>query len=267
MRAFTTAAKPYGLDPAAVIASYGLAESTLAVSFSPLAVDEVDSDALERQGLARPVPPGGPNGRALVKVGRAVPGTKIRVLNEQEEPAAPRAVGHIEVCGPSVVAGYWGEPPRPAAWLRTGDLGYVTEDGDLVVCGRAKDVLFAAGRNVYPQDVEAAASCVPGVRAGGAAAFGIPAASTGPAGLGGGDRLVVAVEARAGNDAGLRRAVALEVASRTGMAPVDVVTLRFGRLPKTSSGKLRRAEARRRYLAGELAAGPTPHQPVNGSVQ
>ena len=65
----------------------------------------------------------------------------------------------------------------------------------------------------------------------------------------------------------LRRAVALEVASRTGMAPVDVVTLRFGRLPKTSSGKLRRAETRRRYLAGELAAGPTPNQPVNGSVQ
>jgi fatty-acyl-CoA synthase len=152
-------------------------------------------------------------------------------------------VGHIELRGPSVTSGYWGEPAEPHGWLATGDLGYLAGT-DLVVCGRAKDVLFAAGRNVYPQDVEAAAAQVPGVRGGGAAAFGIPAEH--------GDRLIVAVETKTSDSEALRKAVALAVAAETGMAPADVVTLRLGHLPKTSSGKLRRAETRRRYLAGEL---------------
>ncbi len=243
MARFVDAAGQRGLDPGAVVASYGLAESTLAVSFSPLGrgivADDVDGGRLEREGLAVPGP-----GRRLVGVGQAVPGTRIRIADETGTVAAARAVGHIELCGPSVVGGYWGEPARPSPWLRTGDLGYLSEDGQLVVCGRAKDVLFAAGRNIYPQDVEAAALAVQGVRPGGAAAFGVSAGS--------GDRLIVAVETRAGDSEALRKAVAVAVASQTGMAPADVVTLRFGRLPKTSSGKLRRAETRRRYLAGEL---------------
>jgi fatty-acyl-CoA synthase len=242
MGRFTAAAARHGLDPGAVVAAYGLAESTLAVSFSPIgqgiAVDEVDRGALERDGCARPG-----SGARLVRLGAAVPGTHIRIVDATGSVAAARTVGHIEVSGPSVVSGYWGEDARPGGWLRTGDLGYMA-DGGLVVCGRAKDVLFAAGRNVYPQDVEAAALQVQGVRAGGAAAFGIPDER--------GDRLVVAVETRATDGDALRKAVAVAVASQTGMAPADVVTLRFGRLPKTSSGKLRRAETRRRYLAGEL---------------
>jgi fatty-acyl-CoA synthase len=179
----------------------------------------------------------------LVRLGAAVPGTRIKVVDETGSVVAAGTVGHIEVSGPSVVSGYWGEDARPSDWLRTGDLGYMSEGG-LVVCGRAKDVLFAAGRNVYPQDVEAAALRVEGVRAGGAAAFGIADDR--------GDRLIVAVETRATDSDSLRKAVAVAVAQHTGMAPADVVTLRFGRLPKTSSGKLRRAETRRRYLAGEL---------------
>ncbi len=246
MGRFTAAAALHGLDPGAVVAAYGLAESTLAVSFSPIgqgiAVDEVDREALEREGIARK-PAVAPAARGLVRLGAAVPGTQIRIVDRTGSVAAARTVGHIEVCGPSVISGYWGKTPEPGGWLRTGDLGYLTDEG-LVVCGRAKDVLFAAGRNIYPQDVEAAALQVQGVRPGGAAAFGIPADC--------GDRLVVAVETREPDGAALRKAVAVAVAAQTGMAPADVVTLRFGRLPKTSSGKLRRAETRRRYLAGEL---------------
>ncbi len=218
MGRFAAAAGRCGLDPGALVAAYGLAESTLAVSFSPIGegirVDE----------------------RGRVRVGRAVSGTRIRIVEN----------GHIEVRGPSVVSGYWGEPPRESQWLRTGDLGYFADD-ELVICGRDKDVLFAAGRNVYPQDVEAAAARVPGVRPGGAAAFGVPAGDADDTG----DRLVVAVETRAAS-AELRQAVARTVAAETGMAPADVVTLRTGRLPKTSSGKLRRAETRHRYLTGTL---------------
>lgn len=244
MARFTTAAGRHGLNPGAFVAAYGLAESTLAVSFSPIGegitVDEVDRDTLERDGQALPAIEG-LSSRRLVRLGRAVSGTRIRIVDETAGlVVAARTVGHIEVSGPSVVGG---------GWLRTGDLGYLA-DGELVVCGRAKDVLFAAGRNVYPQDVEAAAAQVPGVRPGGAAAFGIPADA--------GDRLVVAVECRGSDTGELRKAVAIAVATETGMAPADVVTVRPGRLPKTSSGKLRRAETRRRYFAGELTDSSVP---------
>jgi fatty-acyl-CoA synthase len=253
MDRFAAAAAPRGLHPGAVVAAYGLAESTLAVSFSPLGAgivaDGVDPGALERDGTASPARDRA-GARRLVRLGPAVPGTRIRIVDAAESVAAPRTVGHIEVCGPSVVAGYWGMPRREGDWLRTGDLGYLDDDGGLVVCGRTKDVLFAAGRNIYPQDVEAAALSVPGVRLTGAAAFGIPSEH--------GDRLVVAVETRAVQGEELRKAVALAVAAQVGLAPAEVVALRFGRLPKTSSGKLRRAEIRRRYLAGEL----TEHRPT-----
>ncbi|MEU7995021.1 AMP-binding protein [Micromonospora sp. NPDC049060] len=243
-RRFLAAAARRGLDPDAMIAAYGLAESTLAVSFSTVGtgieVDEVDRELLERDGRAVPAP----GVYTLTRLGRAVPGTSVRVVDRNSgTPVDERTVGHIEVCGPSVISGYWGEAPRPSPWLRTGDLGYLA-DGEVVVCGRAKDVLFAAGRNIHPQDVEAAAAHAAGVRAGGAAAFGVPARH--------GDRLVVAVETRLASSADVRRAVAVAVNAHVGMTPAEVVTLSPGGLPRTSSGKLRRAETRRRYLAGDL---------------
>jgi fatty-acyl-CoA synthase len=253
MARFTTAAGRHGLDPGALIAAYGLAEATLAVSFSPagsgITTDEVDPEELDRNGLARRRHAGA-RGRTLVRLGRAVPGTRIRIVKDGRM-AAPGEVGQIDVSGASVVAGYWGEAPRRSPWLRTGDLGYRTADGDeLVVCGRAKDVLFAAGRNIYPQDVEAAAGAVPGVRPGGVAAFGVAGEHGGY-----GDRLVVAVETRLTTYAERRTlasAVHATVAGQASLAPADVVMLRPGGLPKTTSGKPRRAETRRRYLAGEL---------------
>lgn len=247
MAGFAAAAGRYRLDPAALTPAYGLAEATLAATVSPLGsgvrTDRIDPVALEN--VARAVPVSGPRFRDLVRVGRPVPGTSVRVVDRHTgEPVGERSVGHVELAGPSVVGHYWGEPPPPAGvWLRTGDLGYLVA-GELVVCGREKDVLFAAGRNVFPQDVEAIAAEVPGVRSGCVAAFGIPHPR--------GDRLVVAVEARGADPATLRRDVTAAVAGEAGLTPVDVAVLPPGRLPRTSSGKLRRAETRRRYLAGDL---------------
>lgn len=251
MSRFTTAAARYGLDPLAVAPGYGLAEATLAVTISRpgagMAADAVDPDVLERDGRTAP-PVAGGRVRHLVRVGPPVPGTRVRIADRGTgEPLGERRVGHIEVQGPSVVGYHHGSPPAsPGTWLRTGDLGYLT-GGELVVCGREKDVLFAAGRNVYPQDVEAAAALVAGVRPVGVAAFGVP----GPDG----DRLVVAVESRSVS-AGLRRAVAAAALGESGLSPADVVVVPPGRLPRTSSGKLRRAEARSRYLAGQLGGDP-----------
>lgn len=235
--------RPCGLDPAALLPAYGLAESTLAVTFSRpgagVRTDAVDPRVLEARGLAAP------GTRALVRLGAPVRGATVRITHRTTRaPLGERRVGHIEVAGPSVVGHYWGDPPPADRWLRTGDLGYLAE-GELVVCGREKDVLFAAGRNIYPQDVEAAAARVAEVRRGGVAAFGIP---TGEA-----ERLVVAVESVPADEAVLRRAVTTAVVGEVGLAPATVVVLPPGRLPRTTSGKLRRAEARARYLSGELA--------------
>jgi fatty-acyl-CoA synthase len=252
MEQFTAAAGRYGLDPSALTAAYGLAESTLAVSVSApragLRVDEVDRDLLESYGRAEPAR----RGRAvlrLTRTGRPVQRTEVRIVDRHDgQPVGERIVGHVQVRGPSVVGHAWGQPPPPdGSWLHTGDLGYLV-DGELVVCGREKDVLFAAGRNVYPQDVEAAACDVAAVRAGGALAFGVTGHH--------GERLVVAVEMKGAHlddrVSAVRAAVVDAVLAEVGLAPADVVAVPYGRLPKTTSGKPRRAEARRRYLAGEL---------------
>jgi len=248
MARFATLAGRRGLDRSALVAAYGLAESTLAATMSPpgagLLVDRIDLDVLAAEGRAVPARPGS-RARELVRVGRPVPGTELRITGPHTgDQVAERVVGHVELRGPSVVGHYRGEPPPPpGAWLHTGDLGYLT-GGELVVCGRVKDVLNACGRNVFPQDIEAAATEVPGVRPGGAVAFGIAGND--------GDRLVVAVESRGADPADVRAAVTAAVLDEVGLCPADVVALRPGRLPKTSSGKLRRAEARRRYHAGEF---------------
>lgn len=250
MDRFIAAATRHGLDPRAVLPAYGLAEATLAVSSAPagagLTTDPVDPEVLERHGRAVPARPGG-RVRTLTRLGRPVRATRVRVVDPRTRaPVGERQVGEVEVQGASVVGHYWGEPAAPAGtWLPTGDLGYLA-DGDLVLCGRRKDVLFAGGRNIYPPDVEAAAGDVPGVRPGGAVAFGIPGEDD--------DRLVVAVEARGGDRTALCRAVASAVVEETGLRPTDVIGLPPGRLPRTTSGKLRRTEARGRYLAGELTA-------------
>jgi fatty-acyl-CoA synthase len=248
MLKFAEAAGPAGLDPGALLPAYGLAEATLAATMTPagagLRTDLVDASLLESLGQACAPAPGS-QGRKLVRTGVPVKGLKIRITERVSGEELPeRRVGHVELAGPSVVGHYWGGQPDPSGWLRTGDLGYLTETGELVVCGRDKDVVFAAGRNIFPQDVEAVAQETPGVRPGGAAAFGF---SDGQA-----DRLVVAVESRGPDPDGLRRSVSAKILAEVGLTPKEVIVVPYGHLPKTTSGKLRRAEARRRYLAGEL---------------
>ncbi|MEU6073185.1 AMP-binding protein [Micromonospora sp. NPDC047074] len=246
--AFLDEAARHGLDPDVFTPAYGLAESTLAVTCPPrgrgLRVDRVDPDALAERGAAVPATRGGRQ-RALVRLGHPVPGASVRIVDRRTgAELGERRVGHVEVAGPSVVGRYWGEPATaPGGWLRTGDLGYLV-DGELVVCGREKDLVIVAGRNVHPADVEAAAAVVPGVRAGGVAAFGVPSP--------GGERLVVAVETTDARPEVLCRAVRAAVVDGVGVTPAEVCAVPPRRLPKTTSGKLRRAEARRLYQRDEL---------------
>jgi fatty-acyl-CoA synthase len=164
-----------------------------------------------------------------------------------------REVGELEISGLSVTTGYYRHPEATAlafhdGWLRTGDLAYTVE-GELVVCGRIKDVIILGGRNVYPQDVERAVAGIAGVRAGNVIAFGTE-------GRRGKEALVVVAEAKVDETHAVpnavRDAVAERVRGAVGVPPEEVVLVRPGTLPKTSSGKLQRTLCRERYLGAEL---------------
>ena len=167
------AGKPFGLKPEAILPAYGMAETTLAVSFSEcgagLVVDEVDADLLA--ALRRAVPSTKGNTRRLASLGPLLKDLEARVVDDTGEVMPARGVGVIELRGESLTPGYLtmgGFLPAQDehGWYDTGDLGYQMDNGHIVVCGRVKDVIIMAGRNIYPTDIERAAGRVEGVRPG-----------------------------------------------------------------------------------------------------
>ena len=239
------AGRPFGLRPEAVMPAYGMAETTLAVSFSELGdglvVDEVDADLLA--ALRRAVPATKGNTRRLASLGPLLQGIEARIVDEDGGVLPTRGVGVIELRGEPVTPGYTtmgGFIPAQDenGWYDTGDLGYQMENGHVVVCGRVKDVIIMAGRNIYPTDIERAACRVDGVRPGCAVAVRLDAGHAR-------ETFAVAVESNAYHDpAEVRRIehqVAHEVVSEVDVRPRNVVVLGPGTIPKTPSGKLRRA--------------------------
>jgi fatty-acyl-CoA synthase len=244
---FCAAGAPFGLRAEAILPAYGMAETTVAVSFSEcgagLIVDEVDADMLAV--LRRAVPAATGNTRRLVTLGPLLNGIQARVVDEDGVVQPTRGVGLIEVRGDPVTPGYVTEAGFVAAqddqgWFSTGDLGYLTERGHVVVCGRAKDVIIMAGRSVYPTDVERAAGRVAGVRAGCVVAVRLDAGHSR-------ESFAVAVESAQFDDRAqvrrIKREVAHQVVTEVAVRPRNVVVLGPGAIPKTPSGKLRRAYA------------------------
>ncbi len=247
MIALAEAGRPYQLDPLALAPVYGMAETTLAVSIpDPLqgqVLDVVDADLLEAMGRAVPATKG--NVRTLATLGKMVPNLEGRVVDKEGQVLTPRGVGIIEVRGKAVTPGYITVDGPVATqdedgWLDTGDVGYFTEDGLVVVCGRIKDVIIMGGRNIYPTDIERAAGSVRGVRPGNAVAIRLDA----------GDKresFAVAVEINDFRDPEevkrIEREVVHAVHSEVGARPRTVAVLGPGSIPKTSSGKLRRANS------------------------
>jgi len=253
---FVAAGAPHGLNPGAVFPAFGMAECTLAVTFPPagrgLRTDPIDRKALESDAYAAPADPDAESTRHLVLLGRAVPGLEIRIVDPVSgEPRADREVGELEIRGTSVTSGYYRRPDATEAafhdgWLRSGDLGYLV-DGELVICGRIKDLIIVGGRNVYPEDVERAAATVEGVRAGNVIAFAVD-------GRRGKEALVVVAESKDADLESVRAAVAGRVREVVGLPPEEVVLVEPGTLPKTSSGKLQRSLCRSRYLSAALSS-------------
>jgi fatty-acyl-CoA synthase len=259
---FAEAFEPKGFNRSAFIPSYGMAEVCLAITFSP-GGRGMHTDTVERSALAeeqRAVPAANPNdahtARRFVVCGRVLPGHQLEVRDEQGHVLGDRAVGRIFVKGPSIMPGYFQEPEAsrevlsPDGWLDTGDLGYLL-NGEIVVTGRAKDLIIVNGRNVWPQDIEWAIEAQKVVKNGDAAAFSVD--------TGEGERVVVAVLARVSGDeakAKLARDVAGAVREAIAVdCDVALVPPTMG-LPHTSSGKLSRARTKANYLAGQYAAKP-----------
>jgi fatty-acyl-CoA synthase len=252
VHAFCEAGARHGLDPRAVYPCFGMAEVAIAGTFpeplTGLRVDSVDRHALEVD--RRAVPSTADGSRTLAFLGRPVPGLEIRVCDPFSGAVLDdRHAGELEIRGTSVTPGYYKHPDATAAafhddWLRTGDQAYLV-DGELVMCGRIKDMIIVAGRNVFPEDVERAVADVDGVRAGNVVAFGVE----GRRGL---ETVVVVAETKAEDTSPVRDAVARRVKESVGLPAADVVLVQPGTLPKTSSGKLQRSLARTRYLAEEL---------------
>jgi acyl-CoA synthetase (AMP-forming)/AMP-acid ligase II len=175
-----------------------------------------------------------------------IPGHDLRIVDETGVGLPEGARGQILFRGPSVMEGYMegdAEIIDADGWLWTGDLGYVV-DGELYVVGREKDLIIVRGRNISPQVIEWEVDKLAGVRIGNTVAVSVPSGDT--------EGLVVLLETRSSDVEPLRASVGAVVKRATGVYPTDVVCLRPGTIPKTSSGKLQRAKARRQYLEGKL---------------
>lgn len=257
VQTFVEAGRRFKMRPECVFPAYGMAEATLAVSFAPLltglTLDVVEAEALEADNRAVPVPEGDPRRgteavRSFAVLGRPLDGLEADVVDELGTVLGEREVGEIRLRGEAVTPGYLTVQGPLATqdaegWLLTGDLGYLV-DGQIVVCGRRKDVIIMGGRNLYPTDIERAAVAVDGVRAGNAVAVRLDAGSRR-------ERFAVVVESKLAGDAETERRLAKEVVARVraavDMRPFSVVVLPAGSLPKTPSGKIRRAATAQQY--------------------
>lgn len=285
--AFIKAFEPFGFNKAALAPSYGLAEAVLAVTVhdphTPLLQVAVDAHHIEHFEV-RLVSPGTAGARTLMGCGTVLPGFELRIVDpDTAAPSAPDRVGEIWLRGSSIGRGYWGQPELSAEvfgatisgadadempYLRTGDLGFI-HAGELFVAGRRKDLIIVNGRNLYPQDLERTAEAAhPGVRGGGVIAISVE--------KGGKESVALLVECGGRRPPDVVRQlidqIHKQVANEHQLDLHDVLVLRTGTLPRTSSGKPQRSAARRLYLNGaleplRLSAQATPASMANAPTE
>ena len=252
MQSFVNAFADAGFKASAFTPSYGLAEATLAVTVMPpgegIRVELVEEERLSgtNRDLSRPA-----RYRAIVNCGRPLPDMDVEIRGEDGRPRKDHQIGKVFCRGPSVMHSYFRNEEATAeclvdGWLDTGDMGY-TADGYLFIVGRAKDMIIINGKNHWPQDIEWAVEQLPGFNHGDIAAFAIEMES-------GEEAPAVLVHCRVSDPeerVRLRDTIRDKVRSITGMnCVVELVPPRT--LPRTSSGKLSRAKAKRLYLSGEI---------------
>jgi acyl-CoA synthetase (AMP-forming)/AMP-acid ligase II len=267
-QAFLQRFAPYGLQESALSACYAMAENTFAVTQTPTGqpprVDWVLTGVLQGQKRAEPVGPGGLTPAAadgatpMVSCGLPIPGTEVRIVDEQRQPLPERQVGEVALRSNCMLSGYYHRADATAeaihaGWYFTGDMGYVA-DGELYISGRKKDMIIVGGKNVFPQDLEAIATGVPGLYPGRSVAFGVLDARMGS------EAIVMVCELEddaAGEEArsAIERELRQRIVQQTEIALSDVLLVGHRWLIKTSSGKIARGDNRQKYLDAKAAPG------------
>ena len=265
---FASTFAPYGFDGKSIHPAYGMAEATLLISAGRRGTGPVtravDRDALQRNQMVPPAQ--AQEAQILVGCGRRLVGERLAIVDpETRMPLGPGLVGEVWVAGPHVAQGYWRNPEATASgfrartasggaqyWLRTGDLGFLDEDGELYITGRIKDLIIIRGINHYPQDIEETVQdCHAALRRDCGAAFSVP-------GQNDEEQLVLVQEV----ERTFRRQIATEeiiasileaITREHEIAAREIVLIRTGSLPKTTSGKIQRGLARQMFLAGTLS--------------
>jgi acyl-CoA synthetase (AMP-forming)/AMP-acid ligase II len=260
---FAATFAPYGFDRRAMNPQYGMAEATVMVSAGPRlagpVIRTVGLDAFRHNEIA---PPAGERDKhRMVGCGRSVIGGRLAIVH----PATRRLIGsdrigEIWVSGPHVSKGYWQNPdatratfdariegdPGDECWLRTGDLGFMDQSGELFITGRAKDMIIVRGINYYPQDIESTVyNSHPALRRHFGAVFSVPDES--------GEKLVLVQEVERTQRRGLdteeiKACIREAVANEHEIALDSIVLIPPGEIPKTTSGKIQRSLTRQMWL-------------------
>ena len=240
-----------GMRPAAVMPSYGMAEATLAMSFhkwgTEIEVATFDAERFRASGEVHP-PVDDTLTLSFVSCGKPFSGHAFRAVGGDGQVQPEGVEGELQFSGPSVTPGYWENPDATAAafddgWLKTGDLGFIWQ-GNIFITGRCKDLIILNGRNHHPQTIEWSVAEVEGVRKGNVVAFSRPGKDS--------EELVLACEVKDNPSPDLVEMIKKSVSDQLSLRVVDVILLKVGQLPKTSSGKLQRRKTREQYLAGTL---------------
>jgi fatty-acyl-CoA synthase len=245
---------PYGFPETKLASAYGLTEQGL-VTVSPLGrapkVDWVRVRDLQEAGRAVPAGAEAPGAMPAVSSGVPVEGAEVLIVDEAGRTVPERILGEIILRSPFTIREYHHLPELTAqvirdGWFHTGDSGYFA-DGELYVCGRLKDVIISGGKNIYPQDLEAVADAIPGLRPGRSVAFGLADEQAGTEGI------IMACELREPVDEDKALAIERELRRRVTreldvtLARVELIAER-GWVVKTAGGKVARAANRAKYL-------------------
>lgn len=257
----------YGFRAEALMPVYGLAECSVGLAFPPLnrapRIERIRRKALMAKGRAEPADPGDDSALRFPSCGVPLPGHFIRIADAAGHELPERTEGRVEFRGPSATSGYLHAPDKTRElfdriWLDSGDMGYIAA-GELYITGRAKDIIIRAGRNIYPEEVEAEIGKIDGIRAGGVAVFASRDERSGT------ERLIVLAETRKRDPTvqdAQRAAVNAIVTDLTGTPADDVVLAPPNTVPKTSSGKVRRAASRDIYERGQVGEVGTSSRPA-----
>jgi acyl-CoA synthetase (AMP-forming)/AMP-acid ligase II len=259
---------PFGFEPRAMCPLYGMAETTVLISggrrgAGPV-IRTVSRDAFQRHQIA--VPAGRDDVHRVVGCGQNIIGQRLAIVDpETRRRLEADRIGEVWVGGPHVCKGYWRNPDTTRStfqaciegedefWLRTGDLGFIDEAGELFITGRIKDVIIVRGINYYPQDIENTVyDSHPALRRYCGAAFSVLTENNEEKVV-----LVQEVERVHRRDLEIDEIIGCireAVANEHEIALDSIVLIRPGSIPKTTSGKIQRSLARRMWLQNSFNA-------------